>query len=149
MMHFCFRLRLIYGPAVQLKLFFHLPAIFLTSQWEFVDCILTTKCFPEHHTGENISAAIKEVLTSYEILDRSVSSIVHDQRSNMRRASDILFNDKGWNSIGCSAHILQLCIGDGFKVTATIDRTLGAARKLVGHFHRSTLATAELYRQQD
>ena len=33
--------------------FLSLTYHFLTSQWEFVDCILATKCFPEHHTGEN------------------------------------------------------------------------------------------------
>ena len=68
---------------------------FLTSQWEFVDCILAAKCLPGHHTGENISATIMEVLTSYEIPESSVSSIVHDQGSNMRRASDLLYNEKG------------------------------------------------------
>ena len=61
--------------------FLSLACHFLTSQWEFVDCLLATKCFPEHHTGENISAIIKEVLTSYEIPDSGVSSIVHDQGS--------------------------------------------------------------------
>ena len=88
------------------------------------------------------------MLSLYEIADRSVGNIVHDQGLNMRRASDILFSDKGWNSICCSAHMLQLCISGGFKATTTIDRALGAARKLVGHFHRSTLAIAELYKQQ-
>ena len=86
--------------------FLSLTYHFLTSQWEFVDCLLATKCFPEHHTGENISAIIKEVLTSYEIPDSGVSSIVHDQGSNMRGASNILFNEKGWISVCCSAHML-------------------------------------------
>ena len=75
--------------------FLSLTCHFVTSKWEFVDCILAIKCFPGHHTGENISETIKEVLSSYEIADRSMSSIVHDQGSNMRRASDILFSDKG------------------------------------------------------
>ena len=121
---------------------------FLTSQWEFVDCVLATRSFPEHHTGENISSTIKEVLEAYEIADSTVSSIVHDQGSNMRRATNLLQIEKGWTGVNCSAHILQLCIGDGFKNNASIDRALGAARKLVSHFHHSTLATAELYKQQ-
>ena len=130
--------------------FLSLTCHFLTAQWEFVDYLLATKCFPEHHTGENISAIIKEVLTSYKIPDSGMSSIVHDQGYNMRQASDILFNEKGWISVCCSAHMLQLCISDGFKSTTCIDRALGAAKKLVGHFHHSTLATAEpeLYKQQ-
>ena len=58
--------------------------------------------------------------------------------------------EKGWTGVNCSAHILPLCIesADGFKNNTSIDRTLGAAHKLVGHFHHYTLATAELYKQQ-
>ena len=60
------------------------------------DHFLTTtqeRTFPDHHTGENISS-IKEVLESYEIADRTVSSVVHDQGSNMRRATDLLRIEK-------------------------------------------------------
>ena len=34
------------------------------------------------------------------------------------------------------------------KALLLLTGALGAARKLVGHFHRSTMATAELYKQQ-
>ena len=114
---------------------------FLTSQWEFVDCVLATRSFTDHHTGGNIFSTIKEVLESYEI-------IVHDQGSNMRQANDLLRIEKGWAGVNCSAHILKLCISDGSRNNASIDRALGAAHKLVGHFHHNTLATAELYKQQ-
>jgi len=66
----------------------------------------------------------------------------------MRWATNLLQVEKGWAGVNCSAHILQLCINDGFKNNASIDRALGAARKLVGHLHNSTLATAGLYKQQ-
>ena len=67
----------------------------------------------------------------------------------MRRATDLLQIENRWTGVNCSAHIiLQLCIADGFKNNTSIDRALGAARKLMGHFHHSTLATAELYKQQ-
>jgi len=56
--------------------------------------------------------------------------------------------EKGCAGVNCSAHILQLCINDGFKDNASIDRVLGVARKLLGHFHHSTLALAELYKRQ-
>ena len=121
---------------------------FLTSQWEFVDCVLATRSFPDHHMGENISSTIKEVLESYKIVDYTVSSIVHDQGSNMRQATDMFKTEKGWARVNRLAHILQLCISDGFKNNASIDIALCAARKLLSHFHYSTLATAELYKQQ-
>ena len=34
------------------KAYISLTCHFLTSQWEFVDCILVTKCFPGYYTGE-------------------------------------------------------------------------------------------------
>ena len=73
--------------------------------------------------------------------------MIKDQARDVR-ATDLLRIEKGWAGVNCSAHILQLCINDGFKNNTSIDRALGAARKLVGHFHHSTLATAELYKQQ-
>ena len=90
---------------------------FLTSQWEFVDCVLATRSIPDHHTGENISSTIKEVLESYEIADRTVSGIVHDQGSNIEQATDhdLLRIEKGLAGVNCSAHILQLCTSNGFK----------------------------------
>ena len=63
----------------------------------------------------------------------------------MRHATNLL---QEWTGVNCSAHILQLCIGDGFKNNTSIDRALGAACRLMGHFHHSTLATAELSKQQ-
>ena len=44
---------------------------FLTSQWEFVDFVLAIKSFPDHHTDENISFTIKEVLGANKIADNS------------------------------------------------------------------------------
>ena len=80
---------------------------FLTSHWEFVDCVLATKSFPDHPTGENICSTIKEALESYEISDHTVSSIVHDQGSSMRWATNLLQVEKGWARVNCSAHILH------------------------------------------
>ena len=61
---------------------------------------------------------------------------------NIRWATDLLRIEKEWTGVNCSAHILQLCIGDGFKSNGSINRALGAACKLVCHFHHSTLAMA-------
>ena len=121
---------------------------FLTSEWVFVDCVLATRSFPGHHTGENICSTIKEVVEDYGIADSTISNIVHDQGSNMRWATDLLQMEKEWVGVNCSAHIFQLCISNGFKNNAPINRTLVAAHKLVGHFHCSSLATTELYKTQ-
>ena len=49
---------------------------------------------------------------------------------------------------GIAFAVQLICYSFGFKSTTSIDRALGAARKLAGHFHHSTLATAELYKKQ-
>ena len=76
--------------------FISLTCHFLTYQWEFADCVFAIRSFPDHHTAENISCIIKEELAAYKIADRSVSSIVHDQGPNMRRATDLLQIEKRW-----------------------------------------------------
>ena len=78
-MMFCYPLPLIYGlHSSSTEAFISITCHFLTSQWEFVDCILATKRFPGHHTGDYISTIIKEVLSTHEIPDSSVSSVVHN-----------------------------------------------------------------------
>ena len=55
-----------------------------------------------------------------------------------QKTTDLLWIEKGWTGVNCSAYILQLCIGDGFKNNEYIDRALDVACKLVGHFHYIT-----------
>ncbi len=60
----------------------------------------------------------------------------------------IFFNDKhNWDSLRCFAHTLQLSLIPELNV-ATIDRLISAARKLVGHFKHSVLATEELMKRE-
>ena len=49
----------------------------------------------------------------------------------MECATDILENDRGWQSMKCTAHCLQLCLKAGLSINI-IDRLTGAAHKLVG-----------------
>jgi len=48
-------------------------------------------------------------------------------------------------SYSCAAHLLQLCIEEGLRITVFSQ----ALEKLVTHFRHSALATAELKRQQE
>ena len=108
--------------------------------------VLATQVFPKHHTGEAIAKDLKCIVSNYSAR-KKVSAVVHDQAANMELYHRILSEQEGWESILCSAHCLQLCLKEGLSI-ATIDRLLGAARKLVGHFHqcggyRSTQETAK------
>ena len=67
-----------------------------------------------------------------------VSVVVHDQAANMQCTLDILESEQGWKSLNCTH--LQLCLKPGLDLAA-ISRLLGSARKLVGHFNHSVVAT--------
>ena len=47
-----------------------------------------------------------------------------------------------------AAHMLQTCLRHSFDSSQLIQKLLTRARKLVGHFHHSTLATEALYLHQ-
>ena len=53
----------------------------------------------------------------------------------------------GWDDVSCVGHTLQLCVEEGLD-GATISMMLAKARKIVGHFSHSALATGELHRVQ-
>ena len=48
----------------------------------------------------------------------------------------------------CAAHMLQTCLCHSFDLSQQIQKLLTRARKLVGHFHHSALATEALYAHQ-
>ena len=121
-------------------------AHYITLEWQLLSCVLETPGMPERHTGQNIADRLAEIADKWNINEK-VSVVVHDQAANMECALDILKNDRGWQSMKCTAHCLQLCLKAGLSINI-IDRLTGAARKLVGHFKHSVLACEELKKRQ-
>lgn len=109
---------------------------------------LATYPFPEQHTGDNIIEKLKEVISEYKIKDNSIIAIVHDQGSNFQRAGHVLEDDKQWKNVNCAAHCLQLCVIEGFSISA-VAQALSAAKSLVKHFHHSARSTEELQKKQE
>ena len=72
---------------------------------------------------------------------------MYDQAANMELSPSILQEHHSIESIRCSGHCLQLFLKAALSINA-VDRLLGAARKLVGHFKHSVVATEELKRRQ-
>ena len=54
----------------------------------------------------------------------------------------------GWPHFGCAAHTLQLSVNGGLAYPTT-DKAIAAARKLVGHFKHSVVATTALKEKQE
>ena len=122
-------------------------AHFISSNWDLKTCLLQTANFPENHTADNIYEKLKEILSNFHVSCDKVVSVVHDQGSNMQACARLMKSEFGWESVNCAAHLIQLCVQDGLKLN-TIDRLLGASRKLVTHFKHSTVATAALVDRQ-
>ena len=109
--------------------------------------VLETVSFPERHTGVNIAEKLKEITERWGIL-RYVLTVSHDQAANMEAAVRILTDEYNWQSVPCVAHRLQLCVLAGLNISA-IDRLIAAAKKIVGHFSHSVVATVALKEKQD
>ena len=107
--------------------------------------VLTTKAFPERHTAMEITQKLKETTGEFGIKDKIVA-VVHDQAANMECCCSLLSEEEGLASIKCTAHCLRLCLQSGFD-RPVFSRLLGTARKLVGHFNHSVVASEELKRR--
>lgn len=66
--------------------------------------------------------------------------ILRDNPRNMKEAMDEL----GVPSLGCTAHLLQLAVHEGFLSQLSIIDALANTRKIIGHFKHSTLAYSKL-----
>ena len=109
--------------------------------------MLETSGFPDRHTSRiNIANRLSEIDEKY-CINQKVNTVVHDSAANMLGALNILNDKHNWDSLRCFAHTLQLSLIPELNV-ATIDRLISAARKLVGHFKHSVLATEELMKRE-
>ena len=121
-------------------------AHYIDGNWELQAFVLETMPFPDRHTGINIADKLKGLAERWGIMD-NVRMVSHDQGSNIKAAMEILHEECNWKSLCCAAHCLQLCISAGFSISA-IDRLLSAAKKIVTHFHHSTVASEALKQKQ-
>ena len=114
---------------------------FIDPNWDLCAHVLGTRLVVERHTGSNIAKEVTKLTREFNV--EAVPAITTDKASNMSLAA----RELNFFQVGCFAHTLQLAIEDGLKVPQ-ISKTLGAARKLVGHFSHSALATNCLLSKQ-
>ena len=118
-------------------------AHFISDSWELCSRVLLTREMRERHTGVNISKTLLEAAKEWGITDERVSGLVRDNAANAILGADLT----GWPHFGCAAHTLQLSVNAGLT-HPTIDKATAAARKLVGHFKHSVVATTALKEKQ-
>ena len=132
--------------SVAMEAYMTVTVHFIDLNWSLQEFVLETYGYSERHTGANIACQLQEVAERWTITDK-VCTVVHDQAANNILAMKILDERLGWKSQHCTAHCLQLCLKSGLGIS-TIDRLLGAARKLVAHFHHSVVASEGLKSKQ-
>ncbi|XP_069106896.1 E3 SUMO-protein ligase ZBED1-like [Argopecten irradians] len=115
----------------------------INEKWEMKNFVLQTRVMPESHTGVNIDAVLKEAILEWN-LPSDDPPLVTDNASNMILAA----KEAGISChIGCYAHTLNLACGKALKIPK-VARLLGRMRRIVGYFHRSSIATNKLHEKQ-
>lgn len=121
-------------------------AHFMSEDWQLHSFVLETKVLEESHTATNIKERLSEVMEEFKIPGEKRVAVVHDNAANMVLCTELISNDPSWGNakgVRCAGHTLQLCINVALK-TDPICRCIAAARRLVGHFKKSTKATTAL-----
>ncbi|XP_053571595.1 E3 SUMO-protein ligase ZBED1-like [Bombina bombina] len=104
--------------------------------------VLQTRAMPERHTAENLANVLNTAVDHWDLRGK-ITACVHDNASNIVLANSAL----EWESNPCFAHTLQLAVNNGIKL-GVIQHVVGAASRLVSHFHHSTTATQALKMKQ-
>lgn len=135
----------IWSSSVNTTSLLSLTAHWIDDAFVKISAVLHAQPVQEAHTGEHIAAQIENMLQNWKIARDKVHVVVSDNASNMIRAmSDALFTH-----FGCFAHSLQLVIKDGLFVQRVLNDIIAVCRSIVGHFHRSSVASHNLKRIQD
>ncbi|XP_011686386.1 PREDICTED: zinc finger BED domain-containing protein 1-like [Wasmannia auropunctata] len=113
-------------------------------KWELRHYTLCTIGLEERHTAENIALGLEMIFSDWDV-EHQIFTLVHDNAANMINAGEILQNTR--EHIGCAAHTLQLAVNDALQLEE-IECIIQKARKIVGHFKHSALATQELHNTQ-
>ena len=116
----------------------------IDKEWKLHADVLTTHSLSQRHTAENLAEAVNSAVDDWGLTGR-VTTCVHDNGSNIVKAMSPAY--VVWDSVPCYAHTLQLAIGDGFAVHVV--KVIGAAGRLVKHFHKSGPAAQSLKRKQE
>ena len=118
---------------------------FINEEWDCCSAVLETSPMPENHTGSNIAKRLNEIMNQHKIPTDRVISVVKDNARNMNAAMRELIEAHDWKSsaVNCFGHTLQLVVNHALD-TEALKGCMAQARKLVGHFRHSALATHHL-----
>ena len=116
---------------------------FVNSDWDMCHYCLQTREVVSSHTALNLANELWNSMEEWEITGKVVM-VTTDNGQNIKNA---ITEELELSHLGCIGHTLQLSIGKALQISA-VSRILGRVRKLVEHFHKSTLATNSLQEKQ-
>jgi len=79
---------------------------FIDSDWILQSYCLDTLPLFEDHTGENIAAALQDILENWSLSTDKLVAVTTDNRSNYIAA----LNSLGWTCVSCFSHNLNLAV---------------------------------------
>ena len=120
-----------------------LSAHFVGDDWEMHHHCLQTRDVVSSHTAQNLAEEIHYSLDEWDVTGKVVM-VTTDNAQNIKNA---ISEELNFSHLPCVGHTLQLSIGKALQLTA-VSHVLARVRKLVEHFHKSTLATNCLREKQ-
>ncbi|KAK6171839.1 hypothetical protein SNE40_018264 [Patella caerulea] len=105
---------------------------YLGQHWNLTSKHLQTVFFPDHHTGENLAAGLKDTLDSWGLQEEKQICLTTDNGSNIVKASEL----NEWQRLQCFGHRLHLAVNCGLK-DDRIDRAVRVCKRVVSVFSYS------------
>ena len=113
--------------------FLSLTVHFLTPSYQLRSYCLRTIYLPESHTGENIVAMIRSILSEYDLHVNDVTTFTTDNGSNMKAAMRVLAVTR----IPCFGHVLHNAVNNSIKDEPQINSMIKECRTIVSTMHHS------------
>lgn len=117
-------------------------AHYITNEWSLKARVLTTSAMTEQHTAVNIVDRLSATIKAWGL---QLFCTVHDNAAAMNLALELC--EQSPKDIGCTGHTLQLAIKTGL-ILPEITKAIDVARRVVGHFRHSSVATCALKEKQ-
>ena len=106
--------------------------------------LLHVSPFSNSHTGEQIEKILKDMIHDFDIPDKKVHQICHDNASNMVLG----VQNTGYASLSCFIHTTQLAIKGSIFNQASVRNVIAKCRNICSHFHRSPKSCQTLHQLQ-
>ena len=117
---------------------------FVDSEWVLRSYCLDTLPSYEDHTGENIAAALQDILENWNLSTEKLIATTTDNGSNYIAA----FNSLGWTRVSCFGHNLNLAVTKAAE-SHRMRHAIGTCHTIIELFSRSWKKTRDLRLKQE